>query len=117
MAKHWNLPDGLIQLLKKKPVWPKRRPEADQRIMESIVRTANKRSYGLLNPSDVGQEEILQDLIRQFLSPFGLQFIPLEQTVSKACMGASEIASAINIDRQHYFPLLILNTHPFTINN
>lgn len=104
MAKHWNLPEGLVQLLEKKPVWPKTRPEADQRIMEGIVRAANELSYCLLNPSANGQEEILQGLIKQFLPPFGLSFTQLEQTVSKAFMQASEIASAINIDRQHFLP-------------
>lgn len=104
MAKHWNLPDSLVQLLEKKPVWPKSRPEADQRIMEGIVRAANELSYCLLNPSSAGQEEVFQGLIKQFLPPFGLSFIQLEHTVSKAFMQASEIASAINIDRQHFLP-------------
>jgi hypothetical protein len=54
MAKHWNLPGSLVQLLEKKPVWPKTRPETDQRIMEGIVRAANELSYCLLNPSDHG---------------------------------------------------------------
>ncbi|MDH4194369.1 MAG: HDOD domain-containing protein [Nitrospirota bacterium] len=104
MAKHWNLPDSLVQLLEKKPVWPKTRPEDDQQIMEGIVRAANELSYCLLNPSATGQEEALQGLIKQFLPPFGLSFIQLEQTVAKAFMQASEIASAINIDRQHLLP-------------
>jgi HD-like signal output (HDOD) protein len=104
MAKHWNLPDSLVQLLEKKPVWPKTRPETDQRIMEGIVRAANELSYCLLNPSATGQEDVLQGLIKQFLPPFGLSFIQLEQTVSKAFMQASEIASTINIDRQHFLP-------------
>jgi hypothetical protein len=30
MAKHWHLPNGLVQLLEKKPVWPKTRPENDK---------------------------------------------------------------------------------------
>ena len=104
MAKHWNLPESLVQLLEKKPVWPKSRPEGNQQIMESIVRAANELSYCLLNPSAIGQEEVLQDLIKQFLPPFGLSFTQLEQTVSKAFMQASEIASAISIDRQHFLP-------------
>ena len=57
MAKHWHLPNGLVQLLEKKPVWPKTRPENDQQIMESIVRAANELSYCLLNPSGVGQDK------------------------------------------------------------
>jgi HD-like signal output (HDOD) protein len=104
MAKHWNLPDSLVQLLEKKPVWPKSRPEADQRIMESIVRAANELSYCLLNPLAAGQGEVLQSLIDNFLPPFGLSLIQLEHTVSKAFSQASEIASAINIDRQHFLP-------------
>ncbi|WP_342348426.1 HDOD domain-containing protein [uncultured Nitrospira sp.] len=104
MAKHWNLPDSLVQLLEKKPVWPKSRPEADQRIMESIVRAANELSYCLLNPLAAGQGEVLQGLIEQFLPPFGLSMIQLEHTVSQAFRQASEIASAINIDRQHFLP-------------
>jgi len=104
MAKHWNLPESLVQLLEKKPVWPKTRPEADQQIMESIVRAANELSYCLLNPSATGQEEVFKGLIKQFLPLFGLSFSQLEQTVSKAFMQASEISSAINIDRQHFLP-------------
>ena len=104
MAKHWNLPDSLVHLLEKKPVWPKSRPEADQQIMESIVRAANELSYCLLNPSAAGQEEVLQALIKQFLPPYNLSFIQLGQVVAKAFMQASEIASAINIDRQHFLP-------------
>jgi HD-like signal output (HDOD) protein len=69
MAKHWHLPNGLVQLLEKKPVWPKTRPENDQQIMESIVRAANELSYCLLNPSGVGQEKVFQSLIQQFLPP------------------------------------------------
>jgi HD-like signal output (HDOD) protein len=107
MAKHWNLPDSLVQLLEKKPVWPTSRPEADQRIMETIVRAANELSYCLLNPSAAGQEEVFQGLIKQFLPPFGLSFIQLERTVSQAFLQASEIASAINIDRQHFLPFSI----------
>ncbi len=104
MARHWNLPDSLVQLLEKKPVWAKSRPEADQRIMESIVRAANELSYCLLNPLASGQEEVLQGLIEQFLPPFGLSMIQLEHTVAKAFRQASEIASAIHIDRQHFLP-------------
>ncbi|MCA9498120.1 MAG: HDOD domain-containing protein [Nitrospira sp.] len=104
MAKHWNLPDSLVQLLEKKPVWPKSRPEADQRIMEGIVRAANELSDCLLNPLAAGQGEVFQSLIEQFLPPFGLSMIQLEHTVSKAFRQASEVASAINIDRQHFLP-------------
>ncbi|MDH5698848.1 MAG: HDOD domain-containing protein [Nitrospirota bacterium] len=104
MAKHWNLPDSLVQLLEKKPVWPQSRPEADQQIMGSIVRAANELSYCLLNPLAAGQGEVLQSLIKEFLPPFGLSMIQLEHTVSKAFSQASEIASAINIDRQHFLP-------------
>ena len=104
MARQWNLPDSLVQLLEKKPVWPKSRPEADQQVMEGIVRAANELSYCLLNPLAAGQGEILQGLIEQFLPPFGLSMIQLEHTVSKAFSQASEIASAINIDRQHFLP-------------
>lgn len=106
MAKHWNLPESLVQLLEKKPVWPKKRPEADQRIMESIVRAANELSYCLLNPAATGQEEILQSILKQFLPIFGLSFSQLEQSVAKAFMQASEIAGAINIDRQHLMPAI-----------
>ena len=104
MAKHWHLPDSLVQLLEKKPVWPKTRFEGNQRIMESIVRAANELSYCLLNPSANGQEEVLQDIITHFLPPFGLSYTQLEQSVSKAFMLASEIATSINIDRQHFLP-------------
>ncbi|HBP86736.1 MAG TPA: hypothetical protein DD706_03445, partial [Nitrospiraceae bacterium] len=104
IAKHWNLPDSLVQLLEKKPIWPQARPETDQRIMESIVRAANELSYCLLNPLAAGQGEVLQSLIKQFLPPFGLSIVQLEHTVAKAFSQASEIASAINIDRQHFFP-------------
>ncbi len=72
--------------------------------MESIVRAANELSYCLLNPLAAGQGEVLQGLIEQFLPPFGLSMIQLEHTVSKAFSQASEIASAINIDRQHFLP-------------
>lgn len=104
MAKHWNLPDSLVQLLEKKPVWPKTRPEAAQRIMEGIVRAANELSDCLLNPSATGQEEVLQNLIHQFLPIYGLSCHQLEHMVTKAFMQASEIASAINIDRQFFLP-------------
>jgi HD-like signal output (HDOD) protein len=104
MVKHWNLPDSLVQLLEKKPVWPTTRPQTDQRIMEGIVRAANELSYCLLNPSATGQESVLHSLITQFLPPFGLSFTQLEHTVSKAFMQASEIASGIHIDRQHFLP-------------
>jgi HD-like signal output (HDOD) protein len=104
MAKHWNLPDSLVQLLEKKPVWPQTRPEADQQIMGSIVRAANELSYCLLNPFAAGQGEVLQSLIKQFLPPFGLSMNQLEHTVAKAFSQASEISSAINIDRRHFLP-------------
>jgi len=104
MAKHWNLPDSLVQLLEKKPVWPQIRPETDQRIMEGIVRASNELSYCLLNPLAAGQGEVLQGLIKQFLPPFGLSMIQLEHAVAKAFSQASQIASTINIDRQHFLP-------------
>ncbi len=114
MAKHWNLPDSLVQLLEKKPVWPKTRPETDQRIMEGIVRAANELSYCLLNPSATGQEEILQGIIKQFLPPFGLSFIQLEQTVSKAPRKSP--LPSILVDNI-FFPLQTLDTYPFPINH
>jgi len=105
MAKHWHLPNTLIQLLEKKPVWPKTRPESDQQIMEGIVRAANELSYCLLNPSGIGQDKVFQMLIQQFLPPFSLSFSQLEQAVTNAFMQASEIASAINIEHQHFLPI------------
>jgi len=104
MARHWHLPNTLVQLLEKKPVWPKTRPENDQQIMEGIVRAANELSYCLLNPSGEGQEQVFQALIQQFLPPNSLSFSQLEQTVTNAFMQATEIASAISIDRQHLLP-------------
>jgi hypothetical protein len=112
MAKHWHLPNGLIQLLEKKPVWPKTRPENDQQIMESIVRASNELSYCLLNPSGVGQEKVFQSLIQQFLPPFSLSFTQLEQTVTTAFMQASEVASAIHIPQQHIMPAWIPDHTP-----
>lgn len=105
MAKHWHLPNTLVHLLEKKPVWAKSSPENDQQIMEGIVRAANELSYCLLNPSGTGQETIFQTLTQQFLPPFSLSFSQLEQTVTNAFMQASEIASAISIDRQHFIPI------------
>jgi HD-like signal output (HDOD) protein len=104
MAKHWHLPDSLIHLLEKKPIWPKTRPEGDQQIMEGIVRAANELSYCLLNPSGIGQEQVFQSLIQQFLPPYALSFTQLAQTVTNAFMQASEIASTINIHHQHLTP-------------
>ena len=111
MAKHWHLPDVLIHLLEKKPVWPKARPGNDQQIMEGIVRAANELSFCLLNPSGAGQEQVFQSLIQQFLPPFSLSFTKLEQTVTKAFMQASGITSAINIHQRHLLPALEPN-HP-----
>ena len=107
MAKYWHLPNALVKLLEKKPVWPKTRPENNQQIMESIVRAANELSYCLLNPSGVGQEKVFQSLIQEFLPPFSLSFTQLEQTVTTAFMQASEVASAINIHQQHIIPTSI----------
>ncbi len=104
MAKHWNLPNTLVHLLEKKPVWAKTPPESDQQIMDGIVRAANELSYCLLNPSGAGQETVFQTLLQQFLPPFSLSFTQLEQTVASAFMQASEIASAISIDQQHLIP-------------
>ena len=112
MAKHWHLPNGLVQLLEKKPVWPKTRPENDQQIMESIVRAANELSYCLLNPTGVGQEKVFQSLIQQFLPPYSLSFTQLEQIVTTAFMQASEVASAINIHQQHIIPAWIPDHSP-----
>jgi HD-like signal output (HDOD) protein len=106
MAKHWHLPDSLIQLLEKKPIWPKTRPEGDQQIMENIVHAAKELSYCLLNPTGIGQERVFHTLIQQFLPPFSLSFTQLEKTVKTAFMQASEIASAINIPHQHLNPAL-----------
>lgn len=104
MAKHWHLPQSLIQVLQKKPVWPKTRPDADQEIMAGIVRGANELSYCLLNPTAVGQAEVLQGLVKQFLPPFGFSFPQLKDMVAKAFMQAAEIASAINIDPHYLLP-------------
>ena len=112
MAKHWHLPNGLVQLLEKNPVWPKTRPENDQQIMESIVRAANELSYCLLNPAGVGQEEVFQSLIQQFLPPFSLSFTQLEETVTTAFSQAFEVASAINIHQKHIIPASIPDHTP-----
>jgi HD-like signal output (HDOD) protein len=113
MAKHWHLPNNLIQLLEKKPVWPKTRPENDQQMMEGIVRAANELSYCLLNPSGTGQEQVFHMLTQHFLPPFALSLTQLEQTVTSAFMQASEIASAINIDHQHLLPVTNPDDTPF----
>lgn len=105
MAKHWHLPNTLVHLLEKKPVWTKTSPESDQQIMEGIVRAANELSYCLLNPSGTGQGTVFQTLTQQFLPPFSLSFTQLEQSVTSAFLQASEIASAISIDRQHFIPI------------
>ncbi len=115
MAKHWHLPNTLVHLLEKKPVWPKTPPENDQQIMEGIVRAANELSYCLLNPSGTGQEKVFQTLLQQFLPPFTLSFSQLKQTVTSAFMQASEIASAININHQHFIP--ISTPHDAPIHN
>ncbi|MEX0828703.1 MAG: HDOD domain-containing protein [Nitrospirales bacterium] len=113
MAKHWHLPDTLIQLLEKKPVWPKTRPENNQQMMEGIVRAANELSYCLLNPSGTGQEQVFHMLTQHFLPPFSLSLTQLEQTATNAFMQASEIASAISIDHQHLLPVSIPEDTPF----
>jgi HD-like signal output (HDOD) protein len=121
MAKHWHLPNTLVHLLEKKPVWAKTPAENDRQIMEGIVRAANELSYCLLNPSGAGQEKVFQTLLQQFLPPFALSFTQLEQTVTSAFMQASEISSAIGIERQHLIPTpprrshtqpTITTTHP-----
>ena len=112
MAKHWHLPNNLVQLFEKKPVWPKTRPENDQQMMEGIVRAANELSYCLLNPSGAGQEQVFHMLTQHFLPPFSLSLTQLEQTVTNAFMQASEIASAINIDHQHLLPVASPNDTP-----
>jgi len=112
MAKHWHLPNHLIHLLEKKPVWPKTRPDNDQQIMEGIVRAANELSYCLLNPSGTGQEQVFHMLTQHFLPPFSLSLAQLEQTVTNAFMQASEIASAISIDHQHLLPVSNPNDSP-----
>ncbi len=109
MAKHWHLPENLIQLLEKKPRWPRSRPETEQQIMAGIVRASNELSYCLLNPSGAGQETIFQDLIKQFLPPFSISFPQLEQAISHAFMQASAIASTINIPQQHLHPKPLAN--------
>ena len=105
MAKHWHLPNTLVHLLERKPVWAKTPPTNDHQIMEGIVRAANELSYCLLNPSGTGQEAVFQALIQQFLPPFALSFTQLERTVTNAFMQASEIASAIGIAQHHFLPI------------
>ncbi len=104
MAKHWHLPDTLVQLLGKKPFWPHTRPETDQQIMEGIVRGANELSHCLLNPTAPGQNEVFQTLMKQFLPSFGISFSQLDETVNHAFMQASEIANSINIPQHHLRP-------------
>ena len=116
MAKHWHLPNTLVHLLEKKPVWAKTPAENDRQIMEGIVRAANELSYCLLNPSGAGQEKVFQTLLQQFLPPFALSFTQLEQTVTSAFMQASEISSAIGIERQHLIPTPP-TTLPYPTNN
>ncbi len=112
MAKHWHLPTSLIQLLEKKPVWSKIRPDNDQQIMEGIVRAANELSYCLLNPSGEGQEKVFQTLMQQFLPSVSLSFTQLEQVVTNAFMQASEMASAIDIQHQHFIPAILSEHTP-----
>ncbi len=104
MAKHWHLPDSLVQLLEKKAIWPTKPPEHDQQTMETIVRAANELSYCLMNPMATGQEKIFKAVVRQFLPPFCLSFPQLEDVVKKAFLQASEIASAIHIHPTHIIP-------------
>ena len=106
MAKHWHLPDTLINLLEKKPVWPTTRPTSDQRIMEGIVRAANELSYSLLNPTIKGQSDTLNNLIEKFLPPYGLSFDQLQQISIKAFLKATEIAKVINIESHHLTPVI-----------
>lgn len=104
MAKHWHLPDTLINLLDKKPVWPTIKPTSDERIMEGIVRAANELSYSLLNPTVKGQDQTINNLIEKFLPPYGLSFDQLKQISTKAFLKASEIAKVINIESHHLTP-------------
>ena len=104
MARHWHLPDTLINLLDKKPVWPTTRPTSDQHLMEGIVRAANELSYSLLNPTVKGQDQTLNTLIEKFLPPYGLSFDQLTQISAKAFLKASEIAKVINIESHHLTP-------------
>ena len=115
MARHWHLPDTLINLLDKKPVWPTTRPTSDQRIMEGIVRAANELSYSLLNPTVKGQDQTLTNLIDKFLPPYGFSFDQLKQISVKAFLKASEIGKVINIESHHLTPAM--DAHQDTISH
>lgn len=106
MARHWHLPDTLIMLLDKKPVWPATKPTSDQQIMEGIVQAANTLSYTLLNPTAKGQGDILNNLIEKFLPPYGLSFDQLKQISTKAFLKSSEMAKVINIETRHLTPVV-----------
>ncbi|MGD9850811.1 MAG: HDOD domain-containing protein [Nitrospirales bacterium] len=106
MARHWHLPDTLINLLEKKPVWPATKPTSDQQIMEGIVHAANNLSYALLNPTAKRQGDILKNLIEKFLPPYGFSFNQLKQISIKAFLKTSEMAKVINIEPHHLAPVI-----------
>lgn len=106
MARHWHLPDTLVTLLEKKPVWPVNKPESEQKIMEGIVRAANELSYTLLNPSAKGQEDALNSLLDKFLPPYGFSLAQLKQMVTKAFLQAFAIANIIQIESHHLSPAI-----------
>ncbi|MDR4494754.1 MAG: HDOD domain-containing protein [Nitrospirales bacterium] len=106
MARHWHLPDTLITLLDKKPVWPATKPTSEQQIMEGIVQAANALSYTLLNPTAKGQGDILNNLIEKFLPPYGFSFDQLKQISTKAFLKTSEMAKVINIESHHLTPVI-----------
>ena len=112
MARNWHLPETLIMLLDKTPVWPATKPASDQQIMEGIVQAANTLSYTLLNATAKKQGEVLNNLIEKFLPPYGLSFNQLKQISTKAFLKSSEMAKVINIESHHLTPVVDTDQPP-----
>ncbi len=98
VARHWALPDALLQTMRRLPSDSSlRTPETAQERLQTLASAANEVTDALLGGSDAGLSERLDVTCKRYSKALGLQSKALQQTVAQAQVRMRELASSLSI--------------------
>jgi serine/threonine protein kinase len=98
VARHWALPDALLQTMRRLPTDTNlRTPETAQERLQTLASAANEVTDALLGGPEAGLPERLDHTYKRYGKALGLQSKALQQTVAHAQERMRELASSLSI--------------------
>lgn len=98
VARHWALPDALLQTMRRLPADAAlRTPETAGERLQTLASAANEVTDALLAGPEAGLPQRLDAICQRYAKPLGLQSKALQHTVKQAQARMRELATSLSI--------------------